>query len=185
MMLDQITRAAGAHRRRKRVGRGESSGRGKTSGRGNKGQQARAGGNVRPLTEGGQMPLFRRLPKRGFSNAFFRKTYAIVNLGTLEERFRDGATVDPDALRKLRLIPRKDRPVRILAKGTLTRRLTVAAHAFSAKARTLIEQAGGTVTVLARPQAPAAATERAGRAAAGAEAPPPAGSAAEGAAGAP
>ena len=94
---------AGAYKRRKRVGRGDGSGKGKTCGRGHKGCQSRSGGGVRPLTEGGQMPFFRRMPKRGFSNFQFRDEFEIVNVGALDQRFRDGDTVDTDVLRKLRL----------------------------------------------------------------------------------
>ncbi len=143
MMLNDVTIQAGARKRRLRVGRGESSGKGKTSGRGNKGCQARAGGGVRPLTEGGQMPLFRRLPKRGFSNFKFRTEYQIVNVGVLNDRFDDGGTVDPDTLRKLRLVESTQPLVRVLASGKLEKRLVVRAHAFSRKAKELIEQAGG------------------------------------------
>lgn len=153
MMINDVTAKGGAHKRRMRVGRGDGSGKGKTCGRGHKGLQSRAGGGVRPLTEGGQMPLFRRLPKRGFSNVQFCTRYDIVNVGTLNERFADGDTVDPDTLLARRLI-RGGAPVRILAKGTLERKLTVAAHAFSAKAREAIEKAGGSVSLIER-QAPA------------------------------
>ncbi|HAA80276.1 MAG TPA: 50S ribosomal protein L15, partial [Thermoanaerobacter sp.] len=97
MRLHDLKPAEGARRERKRVGRGIGSGHGKTSGRGQKGQKARSGGGVRPGFEGGQMPLTRRLPKRGFTN-IFKKEYAIVNVGTLEERFEDGAVITPEAL---------------------------------------------------------------------------------------
>jgi large subunit ribosomal protein L15 len=148
MMLNQITGMAGAHRRRLRVGRGESSGKGKTCGRGNKGLQSRAGGKLRRLVEGGQMPLFRRLPKRGFSNVQFRTQYEIVNVGTLNKHFADGDAVDVDTLRQRRMVPRGAARVRILGQGTLEKKLTVAAHAFSAKARQVIEQAGGTARLV-------------------------------------
>jgi large subunit ribosomal protein L15 len=153
MMLNEITALAGPHKRRMRVGRGESSGKGKTCGRGNKGCQSRAGGGVRLLTEGGQMPLFRRLPKRGFSNYNFRTEYAVVNVGTLNERFDDGATVDFNTLRKVRLVHDVDTPVRILGQGALEKRLSVEAHAFSQKAKEAIEKAGGTVRVIMGPSA--------------------------------
>lgn len=146
--IHEITAAAGAHKRRKRVGRGESSGRGKTCGRGNKGCQSRSGGGTRRLTEGGQMPMFRRLPKRGFSNFNFRTEYVVVNLGTLNDRFADGESVDLNSLRERRLLQGPDPLVKVLAKGTLERKLSVAAHAFSGKARELIEKAGGTVKLL-------------------------------------
>lgn len=150
MMLNHVTAAAGANKRRKRVGRGESSGHGKTCTRGNKGAQSRAGGGVRPLTEGGQMPLFRRLPKRGFSNFHFRTEYVAVNLGTLEAEFGAGETVDPAALQAKGLACGRDIQVKILGTGELHKKLTVAAHAFSGKARQAIEAAGGTVQVIER-----------------------------------
>ncbi len=148
MMVNEITIRAGAHKRRKRVGRGESSGHGKTCGRGNKGCQARAGGGTRPLHEGGQMPIFRRLPKRGFSNFHFRVEYQVVNLAALEKHFQAGDAVDAAALKRAGLIPSATGRVKILGEGSLTRKLAVSAHAFSGKAKAAIEQAGGTVTVL-------------------------------------
>jgi large subunit ribosomal protein L15 len=151
MMLNEITATVGGHRRRKRVGRGESSGHGKTCGRGNKGFQSRAGGGARRLTEGGQMPLFRRLPKRGFNNYEFRDEYQVLNVGLLNERFDQGARVDLESLRKLNLVQGPRPLVRILGHGQLEKKLTVQAHAFSGKARAAIEQAGGTVQVIERP----------------------------------
>ena len=150
MMLNDVTARGGAHKRRMRVGRGESSGKGKTSGRGNKGSQSRAGGGVRPLTEGGQMPLFRRLPKRGFSNVQFRTRFEIVNVGELNDRFGDGDTVNAEVLCQRRLVRTDAAPVRILGDGALERKLTVEAHSFSQKARELIEKAGGTVKLIER-----------------------------------
>jgi len=174
-MLNDITREAGRNRRRKRVGRGESSGLGKTSGRGNKGCQARAGGGTRPLHEGGQMPIFRRLPKRGFSNFHFRTEYQVVNVAALEQRFDDGAHVDLDALRRVRLVRARTGLLKVLGTGTLSKKLTVSAHAFSPKAKELIENAGGSAQLIERPspQAQAAAkrntrkTERLAKRAAG------------------
>lgn len=151
MMLHEVTKHAGAHRRRKRVGRGESSGHGKTCTRGNKGSQARAGGLVRPLTEGGQMPLFRRLPKRGFSNFHFETKFDVVNLQDLERVFQSGETVDREALRRTRLARGSGGFVKVLAKGALTKKLTVEVHAVSAKAREAIEKVGGTIKLIARP----------------------------------
>jgi large subunit ribosomal protein L15 len=148
MMLSDITRQAGRHKRRRRIARGESSGRGRTAGRGNKGCQSRAGGGVHPLSEGGQMPIFRRLPKRGFSNYNFRNEFKLVNVAVLERCFADGDIVDPDVLKKLRLIRGSDPRVKILAKGSLAKKLTVEAHAFSTKAREAIEGAGGTIKVI-------------------------------------
>jgi len=160
MMLHEITALAGPHQRRKRFGRGEASGHGKTCGRGNKGDQARSGGGARLLTEGGQMPLFRRLPKRGFSNFRFRTEFEIVNVGRLNKCFDDGATVDVDSLKKLRLVRGAKPLVRILGDGKLEKRLTVTAHAFSEKARQAIERAGGKVIELGRPDPAARAAQK-------------------------
>ncbi|MCK4341593.1 MAG: 50S ribosomal protein L15 [Phycisphaerae bacterium] len=148
MMLNEITKAAGANKRRKRVGRGESSGHGKTCTRGHKGCQSRSGGGVRPLTEGGQMPIFRRLPKRGFSNAPFRQSWKIVNLSDLERFFADGETADVAALQRLGLVQGVKPMVKILGNGTLGKKLTVEAHAFSRRAREEVEKAGGTVKLI-------------------------------------
>jgi large subunit ribosomal protein L15 len=143
--LHEITRQAGAHPRRKRVGRGESSGRGKTCGRGHKGCQSRSGGGVRPLSEGGQMPIFRRLAKRGFSNFHFRTEFQQINLKMLNDRFSDGDTVNGESLAAAGLIDPDGAPIKILAKGAIERKLTVEAHAFSQSAREAIEKAGGSV----------------------------------------
>jgi len=148
MILNEITQAAGRNRRPKRVGRGESSGAGKTAGRGHKGCQSRSGGGTRPLSEGGQMPIFRRLPKRGFSNYDFRTEYAIVDLGDLDRRFADGDTIDLDLLKKVRLVQHSAKRVKVLAKGKLGKKLTVEAHAFSANAGKAIADAGGTAKVI-------------------------------------
>ena len=160
MMLNEVTTIAGRSKRAKRVGRGESSGLGKTCGRGNKGCKSRSGGGTRFLTEGGQMPIFRRLPKRGFNNYNFRVEYEVVNLADLDRSFSDGDTVDPDVLKKLRLI-RGVAPVKILAKGSLAKKLTVQAHGFSGSAKEAIEKSGGTVKVIE--QRDAAALARAKR----------------------
>jgi len=153
-MLNDITCLVGAHKRRKRVGRGESSGLGKTSGRGNKGCLARAGGGPRPLHEGGQMPIFRRLPKRGFSNFQFRCEYQTIDLAALERNFSDGQTVDVDALRAAGLLQSKRPLVKVLGRGPLTKKLTVVAHAFSQGAKAAIESAGGVARILQRPMPP-------------------------------
>jgi large subunit ribosomal protein L15 len=157
MMLSEFTKLAGRGKRRKRVGRGESSGRGKTSGRGHKGCLSRSGGGPHPLAEGGQMPIFRRLPKRGFSNQNFRTTFELVNLAALERRCADGDTVNVDVLKKLRLVQGRRPLVKILAKGRLGKKLTVEAHAFSNTARQVIEDAGGTARLIERPNPAAAA----------------------------
>ncbi|MCH8912074.1 MAG: 50S ribosomal protein L15 [Planctomycetes bacterium] len=146
MELADITSKAGAHEKRKRVGRGRSSGHGKTCGRGHKGSGQRAGGSIRRLTEGGQMPLFRRIPKRGFSNADFRTEYDIVNICDLDELFSSGDEVTKQALVKVGLL-RNDRVlVKILGDGDLATKLTVLADRFSKSAREKITAAGGTVS---------------------------------------
>ena len=146
MDLGNLHPSPGSTRRNKRLGRGPGSGHGKTAGRGHKGKGARSGGNVKPGYEGGQMPLQRRLPKRGFT-PIARTSYAVVNLGRLTA-FDAGSSVGPDELRAQGLLRRR-RPVKILGEGTLDRALTVQAHAFSEKARTAIEAAGGRAVVLA------------------------------------
>jgi large subunit ribosomal protein L15 len=145
MDLSQLHPVPGAKRPRKRVGRGPGSGQGKTAGRGHKGRRSRSGGNTPPGYEGGQMPLQRRLPKRGF-RPVTRTRYAIVNLDQLAV-FPAGSTVGPDELRARRLV-RPGQPVKCLADGTLPHALTVRAHAFSQQARERIAAAGGTVEVL-------------------------------------
>jgi large subunit ribosomal protein L15 len=149
MRLHDLKNVKGARHRRKRVGCGESSGHGKTSGRGNKGQKARSGGAIRPGFEGGQMPLYRRLPKKGFSNAMFRNVTAVVNVGDLNERFEDGAVVNEDSLRQAGLIKGRYDVVKLLGTGDLTRKLTVDVSGVSATAKEKIEKAGGTVTLKA------------------------------------
>jgi len=145
--LHNLKPAKGAVRARKRVGRGPGSGLGKTSGRGEKGQKSRSGFSQRPGFEGGQMPLHRRVPKRGFSNARFRKEYAEVNLEKLE-LFEAGTIVTPEVLLKRGVIRKLLDGVKILAKGDLTKALTVRAHKFSAKAQERIAGVGGKVEVL-------------------------------------
>ncbi len=148
MMVHEITGQVGAHRPRKRVGRGESSGLGKTCGRGHKGCNSRSGGGTRPLHEGGQMPLFRRIPKRGFSNYNFRTAYETVALRDLERHYDAGETVDLESLRKHRLVERADGQVKLLGTGTLTKALTIEAHAATAGAKAAIEKAGGTLKLI-------------------------------------
>jgi len=145
MNLHDLKPNPGAKHRRKRLGCGESSGQGKTSGKGHKGQKARSGGGVRPGFEGGQMPLHRRLPKKGFSNVAFRPTVAIVNVAQLNERFEDGATVNEAALRAIGLVSGRCDLVKVLGNGDLERKLSVAVDAVSASAKAKIEKAGGSV----------------------------------------
>ena len=131
-----------------RKGRGAGSGNGKTAGRGHKGQWARSGGGVRPGFEGGQMPAYRRLPKRGFDNSKFATTYAIVNLAQLEESFEDGETVDLVALIESGLISKPLDGLKVLGNGNLTKKLVVKAQKISEAAKAKIEAAGGNVEVI-------------------------------------
>ena len=147
MRLHDLKYRPGAKHRRKRLGQGESSGHGKTSGRGGKGQTARSGSSVRPGFEGGQMPLIRRIPKRGFNNAMHTVEYIPVNLEALNV-FEDGAKVDGAGLRSLGLANGRLPRIKILGSGELTKKLTVTAHAFSASARSKIEAKGGTCEVI-------------------------------------
>ncbi|HBA83568.1 MAG TPA: 50S ribosomal protein L15 [Verrucomicrobia bacterium] len=146
MNLHSLTNTKGARHRRIRVGRGESSGKGKTSGKGNKGQMSRTGHKHKPLFEGGQMKLLRRIPKRGFTN-INRVEYVPVNLKDLS-RFEAGSEVTMDVLRKAGLVGGQGALVKILGTGSLDRKLTVKAHAFSAAARSSIEAAGGACEVV-------------------------------------
>jgi len=134
----------GARKKKRILGRGQGSGRGTTAGKGNKGQQARSGGKTYIGFEGGQMPLYRRLAQRGFSNYPFRKEVAAVNLGEIEKRFSDGEVVDAASL-ALRGLVKKDLPVKILGDGRFTRKLSFKVAAYSASARKKILQAGGTL----------------------------------------
>jgi large subunit ribosomal protein L15 len=148
MNLSNLKPATGARQERKRVGRGPGSGNGKTAGRGNKGAQSRSGYSYKRGFEGGQMPLHRRLPKRGFNN-MFRTEYAVVNLDQLEAQFDAGATVTPDALREAGLVHGKRAPIKVLARGEVTKAFTVQAHKFSGKAAEKLAAAGGTSEVIA------------------------------------
>ena len=147
MRLHDLKSNTGATHRRKRLGSGESSGHGKTSGRGGKGQSARSGGSRRIGFEGGQMPLFRRLPKRGFSNARHTVRYNAINVESLEV-FEEGAYVDIDMMHSIGLTKGPIKRIKILGDGNLTKRLNVTAHRFSAEARTKIEMIGGTCVVI-------------------------------------
>ncbi len=147
MGLHNLKPAKGSVRPRKRVGRGPGSGLGKTSGRGEKGQKSRSGFSQKPGFEGGQMPLHRRVPKRGFSNHRFRKEFTCVNLEKLEV-FDAGTIVTPEVLLKRGVIHKLQDGLKVLAKGKLTKALTVRAHKFSAKAQEQIAGAGGKVEVL-------------------------------------
>ena len=132
---------------RKRIGRGPGSGNGKTSGKGHKGQNARSGGGVRTGFEGGQLPLYRRLSKRGFNNYNFQTTYATVNVGDLE-RFEEGTVVTKELLIEVGLVKKELDGIKILGNGELTKKLTVKANKFSSTAKTKIENVGGTIEVI-------------------------------------
>ena len=149
MRLEDLRPAPGSTHARKRVGRGPASGQGKTAGRGSKGQKARSGGGARPGFEGGQMPLYRRLPKRGFLPHGGKTEYALVNVQDLAARFPAGSVVDPDALVRTGLIKRSGRAaVKVLGDGELAHALTVKAHKLSEAARRKVEAAGGRVEVI-------------------------------------
>lgn len=149
MKLHDLKPDPGSRKKRTRVGRGISAGKGKTAGRGTKGQNARPGGTKAPYFEGGQLPLVRRLPfKRGFTN-LFRIEYQEVNVASLAEAFKSGATVTPDTLAQAGLIKEADQPVVILGDGELSAKLQVSAHRFTKSAREKIEAAGGSVDHIA------------------------------------
>ena len=141
--LANLTPAKGSNKNKKRLGRGPGSGLGKTAGKGHKGQKARKGGKIRPGFEGGQMPLYRRLPKRGFKNPF-RVEYNAVNLDTLN-KFEAGSTVTPEVLEKAGLIKKPGQPIKLLGRGELGKSLTISLHKFSASAKVAVEKAGGKV----------------------------------------
>ena len=147
MKLHELRPSEGAFKSSKRVGRGTGSGLGKTSGKGHKGQNARSGGGVRPGFEGGQLPLFRRLPKRGFSNAMFKVEYATMNVSDLE-KFEDGAVVTPELLKEMGILKKQLAGVKVLGNGNLTKKLTVKASKFSATAVEKIEAIGGKAEVI-------------------------------------
>lgn len=146
-MLDKLKAPEGATKKKKRVGRGEASGWGKTSGRGHKGQRSRSGGGTKAGFEGGQMPLQRRLPKRGFTN-IFKSYYTILNVGKLGEVFKDGDVIDRDALIEKGFAKKRSAPIKVLGLGDLKIALTVKAVAFSKTAKAKIEGAGGKVEVV-------------------------------------
>lgn len=147
MRLHDLKPRQGSLHRRKRLGQGSASGHGKTSGRGGKGQTARSGSSIRPGFEGGQMPLIRRIPKRGFNNAEFKTVYIAVNLDSLN-CFDAGSCVDEKVLREVGLANGRAHGVKILGQGELTKKLTVRAHAFSATAKAKIEAAGGACEIV-------------------------------------
>ena len=147
MKLHELSPAEGSKKAVKRIGRGHGSGQGKTAGKGHKGQKARSGGGVRPGFEGGQMPMQRRLPKRGFNN-IFAKTVVSIKVGSLEKKFDDGAVVDTQALIGAGLVKNSFDSIKILGNGNLTKKLEVKVAAYSASAKEKIEAAGGKAEVV-------------------------------------
>ena len=147
MKLHELSPAPGSRKARKRVGRGDSSGLGKTAGRGDKGQKSRTGSVVRPFFEGGQIPFFRRLPKRGFKNPD-RVVFQLVNLNIIDANFNAGDVVDAATLREKKLLGKATLPIKILANGEITKAVTVKAEAFSSAAVAKIEAAGGKTEVI-------------------------------------
>ncbi|MGM0507900.1 MAG: 50S ribosomal protein L15 [Fusobacteriota bacterium] len=148
MNLNELSPAPGSKKNRKRVGRGDSSGWGKTSAKGHNGQKSRSGKYLKPFFEGGQTSLIKRIPKRGFSNARFKKDFAIVNLDTLETRFEDGATITPDSLLENGAIKKLKSGLKILGKGEVTKKFVVKTNKISSSAKDKITAAGGTVEVI-------------------------------------
>lgn len=147
MKLHELKYNEGSKKDVKRLGRGSSSGTGKTSGKGHKGQNARSGGGVRVGFEGGQLPLYRRLPKRGFSNAMFKKKYAVINVSDLN-MFDEGTTVTPELLKEMGVIKKELSGIKVLGNGEVEKKLTVRAHVFSSVAKEKIEAAGGKAEVM-------------------------------------
>lgn len=147
MKLHELSPVAGSKKDVKRIGRGHGSGWGKTSGKGHKGQKARSGGSIRPGFEGGQMPLQRRVPKRGFNN-IFRKNIVALNVNQLDAKFDNGAVVDAEALKNAGLVKNSFDGIKILGNGELTKSLTVKVDAFSESAKKAIEEAGGKAEVI-------------------------------------
>ena len=147
MKLHELKYNDGSVKNANRVGRGTSSGNGKTSGRGQKGQNSRSGGGVRPGFEGGQNPLFRRVPKRGFNNYNFRVRYAVINLSDLN-KFEDGAVVTPELLKEMGLVKKQLDGIKVLGNGEINKKLTVQAHKFSKSAIEKLEESGSKIEVI-------------------------------------
>ncbi len=147
MKLHELEKNPGATTAKNRVGRGSGSGLGKTSGRGQKGQNARSGGGVNPVFEGGQLPLYRRLPTRGFSNHIFKKEYAVINVSDLNV-FEDGTVVTPALLKEMGIVKKQLAGIKVLGEGTLEKKLTIEAHKFSKSALTKINESGSKAEVI-------------------------------------
>lgn len=147
MKLHELEKNIGATHSKKRVGRGSGSGLGKTSGKGHKGQKARSGGSINPVFEGGQLPLYRRIPKRGFSNALFKTEYAVINVEDLNN-FEDGTVVSPALLRETGMVKKQLSGIKVLGEGKLEKKLTIQAHKFSKSALEKIKESGSTAEVI-------------------------------------
>ena len=156
MRLHDIKPNPGAKHRRKRLGSGESSGLGKTCGRGHKGQKSRSGGGPRSTFEGGQMPLYRRLPKRGFNNKRFKKIYAVVNLGLLEDSFDEGALINDQSLREQGIVKGKYDGIKILGAGEVSKKFKLSVNKVSDSAKEKIEKAGGSIELSIKSEEPVA-----------------------------
>ena len=156
MRLHDIKPNPGAKHRRKRLGSGESSGLGKTCGRGHKGQKSRSGGGPRSTFEGGQMPLYRRLPKRGFNNARFKKIYAVVNVGLLEDSFDEGSLINDQSLREQGIVKGKYDGIKILGIGEVSKKFKLSVNKVSDSAKEKIEKAGGSIELSIKSEEPVA-----------------------------
>ena len=156
MRLHDIKPNPGAKHRRKRLGSGESSGLGKTCGRGHKGQKSRSGGGPRSTFEGGQMPLYRRLPKRGFNNKRFKKIYAVVNVGLLEDSFDEGALINDQSLREQGIVKGKYDGIKILGAGEVSKKFKLSVNKVSDSAKEKIEKAGGSIELSIKSEEPVA-----------------------------
>ena len=147
MKLHELEKNIGATHSKKRVGRGSGSGLGKTSGKGQKGQKARSGGSINPVFEGGQLPLYRRIPKRGFSNAPFKTEYAVINLSDLN-KFEDNTVITPELLKEMALVKNQIDGIKVLGEGKLEKKLTVQANKFSKSAIEKINESGSKIEVI-------------------------------------
>ena len=147
MKLHELKKNPGATHSKKIVGRGPGSGLGKTSGEGHKGQNARSGGGVNPVFEGGQLPLYRRLPKRGFSNAKFKTEYAVINVSDLD-KFEEGTVITPELLKEVGMVKKQLAGIKVLGNGEITKKITIRAHGFTSSALRKLEESGSKAEVI-------------------------------------
>lgn len=147
MKLHELKKNPGATHSKKIVGRGPGSGLGKTSGKGHKGQNARSGGGVNPVFEGGQLPLYRRLPKRGFSNAKFKTEYAVINVSDLD-KFEEGTVITPELLKEVGMVKKQLAGIKVLGNGKITKKVTIRAHRFTSSALRKLEESGSKAEVI-------------------------------------